>query len=156
MTKSPIGPNVNTTIKIRDAQWWLGQSVPTLTSTVPTDLYYQPDQPLGKLFFWPVPTIAYDVQLMVRVVLDSGVVLADTFDFPPGYQQALTLTLAELSARSFGKPVDSSLRWDASQARALIFGVNDQIPHLITKDSGMTSGHSGTRADFNYLDGSVV
>lgn len=154
---TPSNPAVNTPINIRDNQWWLGQTTPTLTSTYPTDLYYQPDWPDGKLFFWPMPTFAYDVQLMSRVVLDDVVTLAQAFSLPPGYQNAITLTLAEMGQRSFAKPLDASLMRDASLARALIFGSNDVTPHLITKDYGMTPSHNGgARADFNWLTGQVT
>lgn len=149
-------PNVNTPITVRDAQWWLGQSVPDLTSTFPTDVYYQPDYPNGKLFFWPVPTTAYDVQLMVRVLLDESVDLSDTFELPPGYQQAITLTLAEMAQRPFSRPYDGSLAQDATRARAAIFDNNAVVPRLVTKDAGMTPGSSGNRADFNWLTGSIT
>lgn len=150
-------PNVNVPITVRDAQWWLGQSVPGLTSDIPTDVYYQPDWPNGALYFWPVPTAAYDVQLMTRVLLID--VLSDPDDdflLPPGYEDAITLTLAERSRRAFGKPFDPELVSDASKARALIFGNNDVTPHLQTKDSGMTPGNGGRRADFNWLNGQIV
>lgn len=149
-------PNVNTPITVRDAQWWLGQSTPDLTSTFPTDVYYQPDFPLGKLFFWPVPTTAYAVQLMIRVLLSDTVALSDTFTLPPGYADAITLTLAEMARRSYGKPYDPELVHAATRARAVIFGNNDVTPHLVTRDAGMTPGRGGSRADFNWLTGQVV
>ena len=36
------------------------ERVPTLTGTIPTDLYYEPDWPNGSCFLWPVPTIAWE------------------------------------------------------------------------------------------------
>lgn len=153
---TPSTPPVYTSIKIRDFQWWLKQTTPTLTSTYPTDLYYQPDWPLGKLYFWPVPTFAYDVQLMSRVVLDDTVDSSDDFSLPPGYQNAITLTLAEMSMRTFGKPTDPMLTRDASMARAAVFNNNDQIPKLLTKDYGMTPSKGGNRADFLWTNGQVV
>lgn len=153
---TPSTPPVNTPIKIRDWQWWLSQTTPTLTSTYPTDLYYQPDWPNGKLFFWPVPTFAYDVQLMTRTVLSDTVNLNDEFSLPPGYQDAITLTLADMAQRVFGREPDPTLLRDASLARARIFDNNDQIPHLRTADYGMAPGKGGNRADFNWLSGQVV
>lgn len=153
---TPSVPNVNTLIRVRDAQWWLGQSTPTLTSTYPTDVYYQPDWPNGKLFFWPVPTFAYDVQLMVRVLLDESVDLNDEFSLPPGYQNAITLTLAEMAVRSFGHPYDGTLAQDATRARAVIFDNNTTPITLTTRDYGMTPGQGGSRADFNWLNGQIT
>lgn len=157
LTLTPSTPPVNTPIKIRDNQWYLSLTTPTLTSTYPTDLYYQPDWPDGKLFFWPVPTFAYNVQLMSRVVLDDTVTLTDTFSLPPGYQQAVTLTLAEMAQRPYARPTDPNLTRDASLARMAVFGNNDQIPLLVTLDTGMeASKNAGSRADFNWVNGSVV
>lgn len=154
---TPSNPAVNTPINIRDANWWQDQSVPTLTSTIPTDLYYQPDWPDGKCFFWPVPTTAYDVQLMLRVLLDETVTLTSDFSLPQGYHQAMVLTLAEMSVRPFGVPPDrvQTLASDASRARALIFGNNDQIPRLTTADAGMTTGGGRRRADFLWRSGQI-
>ncbi len=148
-------PNVQLPITLRDSQWWLGQTVPTLQTTIPTDLYYQPDWPNGSLFFWPVPTVAYDVELMARALLTETFVLTTAFTLPPGYQEALTLTLAEMAQRAFGVNV-ASLPGAASRARALVFGNNDQIPRLRTADAGMTPGGGGRRADFNWLSGQIV
>jgi len=143
-------------ITVRDQKWWLSQSVPQLTTNIPTDVYYQPDWPNGKLFFWPVPATAYDVQLMTRVLLDDTVTLNDAFSLPPGYQQAITLTLAEMMQRPFAKPADASLIRDASVARARIYDNNSVTPRLRTKDEGMVPGKGGFKADFNWLSGQIV
>lgn len=147
-------PNVFTPITIRDAVWWNAQTVPALETSVPTDLYYQPDWPNGQLFFWPVPTVAYDVQLMVRVLLDDTVDLIDTFTLPPGYQDAITLTLAHSLCRMFGVPMDvtADLREQAKLARARIWSNNDTATRIQTTDAGMQVSQ-GTRPTYNYLIG---
>jgi len=126
-------------ITVRDAQWWSAQTTPTLSTSIPTDVYYQPDWPLGKLYFWPVPTTAYDVDLQTRVLVDE-VELTTVISFPPGYRDAFTLTVAERSCRAFGRPVTPDLRADAAQARAVIFANNDVTPRLATQDAGLPSG----------------
>jgi hypothetical protein len=148
--------NFNGQITIRDAQWWLNQSVPTLTTDIPTDVYYQPDYPNGKLYFWPVPSTAYDVQLMTRVLLDDVALTTSSYELPPGYYDAIRLTLAEKGQRPFGRPADVTLINDASRARAVIFDNNVTIPRLRTKDPGMTPGKGGFTADFNWLSGQIV
>jgi hypothetical protein len=144
-------------IAIRDAEWWHAQTVPDLESTVPTDLYYQPDWPNGQIYFWPVPTTAYQVELMIRVLLDDAVVLADTFSLPPGYQDAVTLTLAEMLLTPFGVAPPPTLAKDAKLARSRIFGNNEQPTRIQTNDAGMEGPKSsGRRADFNWLTGQVL
>lgn len=128
------------TLNVRDAQWWDAQTVPTLSTSIPTDVYYQPDWPLGKLYFWPVPSTAYQVRLETRVLL-AQVALGTTIDLPPGYRDALTLTVAEQACRAFGRPVTPDLASSAAKSRARVFANNDVTPILVTHDSGMPSGH---------------
>ena len=127
------------TMTVRDNQWWADQTVPTLETSIPTDVYYQPDWPLGKLYFWPVPDTAYQVDLETRVLL-AEVTLSTTISLPPGYRDALTLSVAEAACPGFGRAVSPDLRLSAVQARARIFANNDTTPKLVTQDTGMPSG----------------
>ena len=152
------GTPTNLQIKIRDNQWWLAQTVPTISTTVPTDCYYQPDWPNGKLYFWPVPTAAYDVQLMTRVLLNDVPDLDTTFTLPPGYHDAIVLTTAEDSVSVLlgpQTPIPPVVMMTAREASSRIFDNNDQDPRLKTKDSGMQSS-SGRRGDFNFWSGQVI
>ena len=148
-------PSAYTPIRLRTAQWWGEvQMTPTLASTYPTDLYYEPAWPNGNLNFWTVPTAAYDVQLQVRRLF-AAVVVTDTFTLPPGYQSAVTLTLAEQSAVALGRELRADLVQRASQARARIHANNVEPRHLITHDAGMPTGRkSANFPTWNYLIGS--
>lgn len=144
-------PNVSVELAIRDQVWWLKNSVKELTSTEPTDLYYDPAFPNGNLYFWPVPTVANMVSLMVKrqlIALD----LTDDFTFPPGYASALMLTLAESLAPAFKVSLDPQTARSAARARTRIFNNNDVIPRLETDVPSAPS--SGTRPSWNYLIGS--
>ena len=146
-----LGGDVYTPIRLRDAQWYDAQLTPAITSDIPTDCYYNPAWPLGQLYFWPVPSTAYDVELQTRVVL-ANVTLPQTFTLPPGYQDAVTLTLAESLVPAFGRPGNADLSAAAAKARARIFANNVQTPRLRTQDAGMpVSG--GPRPYFNWLTG---
>jgi hypothetical protein len=150
----PGSPAVRTTINLRDVQWYEGQSVPDLETTIPTDLYYAPTWPNGSLYFWPIPTAAYDVELQTRIVL-AELALDDTFTMPPGYRDAITLTLAEELAPSYGQQIPERLALSAQQARARIFANNDQPRRISTADAGMPSG-GGKGSYFNYRSGSFT
>jgi hypothetical protein len=148
-------PAANLPINIRDADWWSAQITPTIQSSVVTDVYYQPDWPNGKLFFWPVPSVAYSVQLMTRVVLSDTATLSGTFSLPPGYEDAIILTACQMAAPNFGAGAVAAaglIREDARQARARIYANNDPTPSLQTADSGM-QGPSHQRSTWNYLIG---
>lgn len=140
-------------IRLRDRGWYQSLSIPSLSTQMPTDLYYEPAWPNGNLYFYPVPSAAYHVILWTRIVLAS-LGLNDAFTLPPGYQDAITLTLAEDIAPTFEKPVAPSLARKAMEARARIFSNNIEIPLLSTQDSGMpTSGGGGGRGNKTYYTG---
>lgn len=141
-------PAAFVTINVRDAAWYANQPVPGLSMAFPTDVYYQPEWPLGKLYFFGVPSSAYGVRLWTRGLL-AAVVQADDFSLPNGYQAALELTLAEVIAPSFGQSVSESTARMARQARALIFGDNDEVPRISTQDAGMPG--NGGSGSFNWL-----
>ena len=143
-------PSTHVPINLRNAQWWLQQRVPGTTTTIPLDLYYEPSWPNGSVYLWPVPTVAYEVQLRTRQLLAS-VALGDTFALPPGYQEALTLTLAESMAPSVSQVVSPQTAMRAAEARAAIFS-NNSVPRQIqTQDAGMPrAGDHGTQSNWNY------
>lgn len=148
-------PNVYTEITIRDTAWYERQTVPGLTQTFPTDVYYSADwndpnnlgTGYGALYFYGVPTTAYGVRLWLRTMFGQ-VALTDIFSQPPGYQRALWLTLAEEAATPFGQPIPPSLTRRASEARGLVFGNNDDVPTLETADAGLNRTEG--RTTFNY------
>lgn len=133
------GSNIHTPVAIRDAAWYANQAAPAVTESVPTDLYYKPDWPNGRLYFYGVPSTAYTVRLWTETLI-ATVVQTDTFSMPPGYQTALELTGAEELAPMFGQSVGDKLEHRARVARALIFGNNDQVSRISTCDAGLTIG----------------
>lgn len=123
-------------ITIRTSEWWGQLSSPGLSTSMPTDLYYSPDWPLGRLYLWPVPTAAYGLELNTRIVLaDLG--LDDEVYLPPGYRDAITRTLGEMLAPSYPPAVADAV--EAAKARARIFANNDVTPRLATADYGTQS-----------------
>lgn len=128
-------------LSIRDAQWWSGISVPELQSDIPTELYYEKAWPLGKVWLYPEPSAAYEIELLTRVVLGS-VALYDTFTLPPGYQDAITLTLAEDLVAPSRVPMPQNLPMKATKARGRVWTANAVIPRLRTADDGLGGGRS--------------
>lgn len=140
LLNSTNSPQVD--ICVRDAAWYGGLTIPSLSTALPTDVYYAPEWPNGKLYFYPVPSSALAVVLWTRTIL-AKLALADAFTLPPGYQDALTLTLCEDIAPTYEKTVAPSLAKKANEARDRIFSNNVEIPRLVTQDSGMPGGGRG-------------
>lgn len=144
-------PNVFTPIDVIEYDGYSPLPVPGVTSTRPLAVYYQKAWPLGKLYFYPVPTTAYGVRLWTRTVL-AAVVQSDTFDLPPGYQEMLRLTVAERCAPHLGLSVSPETARRAAEARALVWGNNDVIPSINTCDAGMPNADGDW---FDYRTGSI-
>ena len=139
-----------------DREWWDGLVTPDIETSWPTDFYYDATWPNGSIYFWPVPSGAYTVAVTSRVLIDDTLGLTDTFTMPPGYQDAVTLSLAEECVRAFGAPPSrlTDLQRDARTARATVFSNNSEIPRLCTADAGMQGPRpSGQRSSFNYWNG---
>lgn len=143
---------IRTPLRMRDAVWWLALPVPTLTAQRPTDLYYEPSWPNGSLYLYPVTSAANSLELLTRVVLGS-LTLNDTFTLPPGYQDAVTLTLAEDLAAPFTVPLPRKLEQSAQLARARVFGNNLVIPKIQTRQLGVPGTKSGY---FDWQTGRVM
>lgn len=145
-----VTPNVRMPLDLVNDQQWNAISVPTLETTIPTALYYSPDWPNGALYLWPIPTIAYGLEIETRTVL-SQVTLATAISLPPGYLDAITLSLAESLIGQYPRAgVAETLIPQAAKARARIFANNDVAPLIRTQDAGMPSSSARTET-FNYL-----
>jgi len=147
-----LNNNVDTPIDVEDDQWWASNPVKTLSSSLPTHVYYSPDNPNGNLFFWPVTSVVYPVRLELWTLLSQFSEITDPVDgpggqgiLPPAYRAALMLTLAEALG---GDPPDN-LADRAKRARAAIMGNNMEAPRITTVDAGMPEDNSRPR--FNFL-----
>lgn len=142
-------PDVERPIWPRDADWWQNQRVKSLSTSYPTDLYYEPDWPNGKLFFWPVPDAPADVVLRTRVLL-AQLTLNTAYALPPGYKDATVLTLAEDLCSPLGRQMPADLAFRASKSRGRVFNANAVTPRLATRDAGMPRGGNRGRT-YNHL-----
>jgi hypothetical protein len=147
-----VFPIVRYPLTKRDSDWWATQRVQGITTSLPTDFYYRPDWPLGSIFFWPVPNYAYGVEIEVETVIQGGVNLDIEFTEPPGYELAMTLTIAELLCPAFEKQPNPVLIAAAMKARNAIIGVNNAAPRINLDDFG-PSGSTRPRATWNYHTG---
>lgn len=154
-----VTPAIKNPINIRDYQWWLANSTAnqtyanTITSSIVTDIYYEPAWPNGNLYMYPAPTTAYGIILVSRT-LYGAVADTDTIDLPPGGQRAFRLSLVEALCSSFGRAVPAQIEKDARMARAQFFGNNLIVPTLVTRDGGMPGGQQH-RPDFWWVTGAI-
>ena len=145
-------PSTDLPINIRDNAWWAAQRVKSVTSNVPTDLYYEPDVPSGQLWFWMVPTFPYGVRLEIMVQLQQFVALTDPFIAPQAYLAAVSLTLAEQLVDLWGTEMPPNLARRALKARDALQSNNYRAPRIATADWGTATSPA---ADWNWQTGTI-
>jgi hypothetical protein len=157
------GTLVDLPINIRDAAWWAAQQTKEITTNVVTDLYYDPTNPIGSLYFWPVPNAQSQVRLQLWQTVSQFADITDPIGGPGGpgtlpqaYDAALMLTLAESLLPGAAREAHPVLIAAALAARAAVFGNNAKSPRMMTQDWGMpvAGQRAGTRGDFNWESGS--
>jgi hypothetical protein len=145
-------PPVDMPMNIRDNKWWAAQRVKSIQSTIPTDLYYEPDVPNGQIWLWPIPTTGYGLRLEGAVVLQQFQSLTDCFIAPQAYLAAVTLTLAEELSDIWGTTAPPNLARRAMKARDALQSNNNLPPRISSADWGTFSQPAG---DFNYMTGTL-
>lgn len=153
LTSSPTA--VDVPLGVRDNAWWRAQRVKGLTSTLPTDIYYSPDTPLGNLYPWPIPTQGNDIRLEMWVNLTQAINGNTLLALPPAYWDYLVLQLATDLAPSYAEEAvqaAANLAPQLREAKKIIQGNNITSPRMSTAEAGQTS-RKGRAPDFNYYTG---
>jgi hypothetical protein len=141
-----LNGTTRTPIAIRNEQWWWSYSTPSVSGTYVVDLYYRPSFPNGELYFSPVPSAAVTIELMTRQAFASGT-LNTTFALPPGFEDAVTKTLAVEIAEAFGATPGPILREGARDGLAQLLS-NHGKRYPMAVDGGL-----GGRGFWDYRSG---
>ena len=148
-----VNSPVDTPIRIRDKDWWAANPVKSLTSSIVTELYYEPNVPLGTLNFWPICNIANPVRLETWTGIPVPIGPTTQLVFPQGYWDAIILALSVELASSYEKEPSPTLSERARLAMSIIMD-NNAAPPRIRTDSGMPQPGPGRgRPDFDFLTG---
>lgn len=94
----------------------------------PAVFWYDTGFPTANVFFWPRG--ACTVNLIVQTPLSTLPLSTTTFSMPPGYQRALSLTLAEEIAPKFERKVSELTMTKAANARRNVKRMNFIVPQL--------------------------
>ena len=78
-----------------DDDQWSAVQARVLYSGIPVGLYNDGSAPNSNLYLWPAPTSPNQLELFTPQQMPTFAALADEFVAPPGYEESLTLTLAE-------------------------------------------------------------
>lgn len=115
------------------AQQTVGQS------QMPRVLYYDPAYPLGTIFFDYKPDQAYNFHLKSWTSLQQFSSLTSLLTLPPGHEQAIAFSLAEVFGVEFGIAVPPKVEQIAVQSRAAIKRLNKPSPVLSNEAAYMNT-----------------
>lgn len=142
---------VDVPINIRDDDWWAGNPVKSQTSSIITDLYYDPAQPNGNLNFWPVCNTNGTVRLQLWNSLKQALAFTTAIGMVQGYWDALVLTLAVSLGSSYGKEPSPSLVARQREAMRIITDNNAMPPKIDTAGAMPSAG--SVQPDYDFLTG---
>jgi hypothetical protein len=142
-------PNTEIPLYRMTAAEWADERVKQLKSDIPTKYYYEPNWPLGSIYFWPVPSAVNNVLLQMRSVIVEPTAYNASFTMPPGYWNLAVYELAIEIAPSFERPISADLRERYQQAKIAVLSNNIKSPKGFTADAGMPGGGAGE--GFNYF-----
>lgn len=145
-------PNIFRPLKIVDDEWWMNNPVPSLATQIPYYLWPNYSWPTASLFLWPVPTTAYGIRLDLWTLF-SSMALADTFTLPPGYEDAVTLSLAESLTSSYGKQPSPVLVQQAALARGRVKSLNSEAPTMACDGAVQSMDSRPSASIANFLSG---
>lgn len=143
---------VDLPVQMRDKDWWAANPLKSLSSSIITDLYYDPAQPNGNLNFFPICNTNGTVRLELWNTLAQALTLQTQIGMVQGYWEALVTTLAVALCPSFERQPSPILMSRQAAAIKTIFENNDQAPRIET-NSGMPGTAGAGRPDFNFLTG---
>lgn len=111
----------------------------------PTRLYFHPSVPNGTIYFDYLPDIAYELHLFSWKAFTAFADLTTEYDFPPGYEAAIT---ANLAIRLPSVRITEIMALEAKETMSALKNVNAEIPKL---SCGLVPG--ARRGGFDVIKG---
>lgn len=111
-------------LEIIDIQKWNALIEPGIAGVQPRQLYCDYAYPLATIYLSPKPSGTPTLNLWVWQQFSGFANLTDTFDFPPGYLEAVWTNLAIHLAVMFGKQISPGLAQDAQASKGAIASLN--------------------------------
>ena len=150
-SSSPVSP-VDYPLGIISSYDYNNISTKFTESTLPRYIYYEPSYPLGELFFWPVPSVAVPVNLVMYVPLAALASLASQVALPPSYADMLRYQLAIKLAPEYRIQLDGMVIQEAMRLKQVVKSVNNQqLEQPVPLDPALT--RQGLRSSYNIYRG---
>lgn len=114
-------------VGVRNFEEYAGVAMPTLSGEYPSEIYYRPGWPNGTIYPYPYPTeVLNKLEIFVPRILEKFTSTAQTLSLAPGYEHAITQSVAELYCEMFGRPLTAELERSARKAREVLTASNSR------------------------------
>lgn len=120
-------PYVEIPLALLTDDMWQAIQIKELSNSQPTNVYYNPtySDDLGTINLWPVPSIGTnDLVLYLAKQISSFAAGTTSYDFPPGYEDALLYNLAVRLQGYVGRELIADDKARARESLALLKRVN--------------------------------
>ena len=115
-------------LEMLDDDQWSMIRVQSVTSPLPTKLYFSPGYPYSTLNLWPVPSSTNQIEIYTLIALTNVASLTTNILFPQGYQRMLRYILAVELASEFGLQPNPAVVQIALEAKSLVQSRNSDAP----------------------------
>lgn len=96
----------------------------------PRYVFYDADFPVGKVYFWPLPSNIYTGRVITKAVLQTFANLSTVYNMPEEYKRAIRFNLQSEMLMAYKLPPDPILEKKAASTLNVIRNANAQIPVL--------------------------
>lgn len=136
-------------IPIYTTQNWQEQvPLKNVNSTFPLLVYDDGAFPMRNLSFWPIPQVINNVRIYSWQPLQYFANLSTKYLFPPGYAEAIAMSLATRLADEWAKPLSPSIAMGAQAALARIKVLN--VPTDVLRCDDAVTNRPGGLGGKNY------
>lgn len=136
-------PDSESEIPVLDYDQYANISSPAGSATVPSVVYYQATYPNGTLWPVPYPTVTTNKLRLfwwIQLVSVASGDVGTNVNLPPGYEDAITLSLMESICMPFGLKISQDLKERARMSRLNIAALNSKPPMMRTDYPTSPSG----------------
>lgn len=147
------GTEVHCPLRLLDDHEWAWRRVREIPTTIPTEMYYNHEYPIARIFLWGYPTMGNDLELFYWNQLQQFTSQGDPVTWPPGYEEAVVNSLAVRLCAIFRIDPTPSLVQQARETRAWLKGLQSPSPKIPSADYGTAGSRGRSGGTFNYLIG---
>jgi hypothetical protein len=136
------GDGISLPVRILGDEEWQTETLKEISTSIPWALWNDGAFPNSKIYLRGYPDSGYRIEIYQREQIAAFSSVGETFAMAPGYEDALTLTLAE-KLRASGYKIltpNPGLAEQARTARVYLTSIQTNAPLMRSDASGMFDG----------------